>query len=124
MSNSDELYHVLGRRVRRRREQLDRTQDELAAQVGLTRTSITNIEQGRQKIQVHMLYSLAAALDTAVIALLPLIPAGTRNRADIEAQLPPGLDLAEQEWIIRILTQPEGNTDATDDTASPDPASN
>jgi transcriptional regulator with XRE-family HTH domain len=45
------------------------TQEALASQVSLTRTSITNIEKGRQKFLLHTLFDIASALG---------VPPGTR----------------------------------------------
>jgi transcriptional regulator with XRE-family HTH domain len=47
------------------------TQDEVAERVGLKRTSITNIERGRQHIALHQLFLLASAVGTAPESLLP-----------------------------------------------------
>lgn len=49
------------------------SQAHLAGQVGLLRTSITNIEAGRQKAPLHVLYALCDALDVEVTDLLPAI---------------------------------------------------
>ena len=42
-----------------------------AEEVGLTRTSIVNIEQGRQKVMIHTLYQLADVFGVPVTSLLP-----------------------------------------------------
>jgi DNA-binding XRE family transcriptional regulator len=47
------------------------TQQKLADAVGLTRTSIVNIEAHRQAITLPTLYSLAKALDVNPRRLLP-----------------------------------------------------
>lgn len=65
------LYLELGVRVRRRREQLDKTQDELARVVGVSRSSIANIERGEQHAPVHVLLALAEALAVDMGDLLP-----------------------------------------------------
>jgi transcriptional regulator with XRE-family HTH domain len=49
----------------------DLTQQEVAERVGLTRTSITNIERGAQHIALHQLYLLAAAVGLEPEQLLP-----------------------------------------------------
>ncbi len=64
------LYVELGRRIRRVREG-KLSQEELAVRVGLTRTSITNIEKGRQKLMVHTLWAIAKVLAVDVDTLLP-----------------------------------------------------
>ena len=47
------------------------SQEDLAAKVGLTRVSITNIENGKHRIQVHTLYAIAQALEVPISELLP-----------------------------------------------------
>lgn len=47
------------------------TQVAFAKAVGLSRTSITNIESGRQPVSLHTLYSMADILGVEVSDLLP-----------------------------------------------------
>jgi transcriptional regulator with XRE-family HTH domain len=47
------------------------TQVAFAKAVGLSRTSITNIESGRQPVSLHTLYSMADILGLEVGDLLP-----------------------------------------------------
>ena len=65
------IYKEFGRRLRGARTVAGLTQGTLAGQVGLNRTSITNIEKGRQHIPLHLLFSLASAVGVAPAALLP-----------------------------------------------------
>jgi transcriptional regulator with XRE-family HTH domain len=63
-------YVALGRQIARAR-QAKMTQDTLAQKVSLTRTSIINIEKGRQQVLVHALADIASALGVSITALLP-----------------------------------------------------
>ncbi len=45
-------------------------QEDLAAAAGMTRSSIANLEAGRQEIPAWRLLAIAAALNTTVCALL------------------------------------------------------
>ena len=47
------------------------TQERLGRLVGLSRTSITNIEKGRQHISLHQLFAIAEALRVRPDMLLP-----------------------------------------------------
>jgi transcriptional regulator with XRE-family HTH domain len=47
------------------------SQDAFAKAVGLSRTSITNIERGRQPVSLHTLYSMADILGVEPADLLP-----------------------------------------------------
>jgi transcriptional regulator with XRE-family HTH domain len=57
------VYRQLGAKIQSIRECLGWTQDELAKKVGLTRTSITNFEAGRQRILLHDLDKFAKAFN-------------------------------------------------------------
>lgn len=65
------LYLELGVRVRRRREALEMTQEALATAVGVSRSSIANIERGQHHAPVHVLLGLAEALKVDMGDLLP-----------------------------------------------------
>jgi transcriptional regulator with XRE-family HTH domain len=62
MATDDNFYLCLGQRVRHARRKAGLTQAVLAARVGLTRASVTNIEKGRQKVLAHTLWRLAGTL--------------------------------------------------------------
>jgi DNA-binding XRE family transcriptional regulator len=65
------VYTEFGQRVRAGRGKSQLTQDMLAHQIGLSRTSVTNIESGRQAVLLHQVYDIARALDTTIQTLLP-----------------------------------------------------
>lgn len=65
------LYSLVGQRVRKRRQDLATTQAELAQRIGVTRTSVTNLERGRQQMPLHQLLAIAHVLDVELADLLP-----------------------------------------------------
>ena len=71
IDNSHRLYRLVGLSVRDFREKMGVTQEELANKVGVSRTSITNIEAGRQKVPLHTLFEIASFLDVELSELLP-----------------------------------------------------
>jgi transcriptional regulator with XRE-family HTH domain len=76
MVDEKRLYAALGLRLRRLREAeggslRKLTQAALAKEVGLERTSITNIERGNQKVPLHVLYRICEVLHVPVSDLLP-----------------------------------------------------
>jgi transcriptional regulator with XRE-family HTH domain len=75
-----EFYAEVGRRVRIAREAAGLTQDALADQVDLSRTSVTNIENGRQKIALHTLCKVASVVGVEPASLLPPEGRGERGR--------------------------------------------
>ena len=65
------LYRAVGLRVRERRAALGLTQDALAEVVGTSRSSIANLERGRQYVPLHGLLAVAQALNVDLADLLP-----------------------------------------------------
>ena len=53
------------------RRKKDVSQEMLADELGLSRTSVTNIEKGRQPIQLHSLYRIARLLGVEIKEILP-----------------------------------------------------
>lgn len=96
------MYQELGRRARSARRKAGLTQQEVADRIGLSRTSVTNIERGNQQILLHMLYRLAAALGTDPLALLP--DPDQRAQADMPTEVAL-LPQEAQEWIRRIVSE-------------------
>lgn len=64
------FYSAVGRRIADTRRDL-LTQEALAQKASLTRTSIVNIEKGRQQILLHTLVDIARALGVTPGELLP-----------------------------------------------------
>jgi len=58
----DEFYNAVGKRVKRARAQANLTQMDLSQRTGLTRSSIANLEAGRQRVQAHILAIIASNL--------------------------------------------------------------
>jgi transcriptional regulator with XRE-family HTH domain len=67
------IYGAMGRVLRDAREQVGRTQEDVARAVSLTRTSLTNIEKGRQKLLLHTFADIAKFLGHSPGALLAQI---------------------------------------------------
>jgi transcriptional regulator with XRE-family HTH domain len=65
------LYDELGRRVRRWRERQSMTQDRLATAAGVSRSSVANIEAGRQATPLHVVLALAEVLQCELADLIP-----------------------------------------------------
>jgi transcriptional regulator with XRE-family HTH domain len=113
----DPLYREFGLLLKARRNQARLTQDEMASKVGLGRTSITNIEQGKQPVSLQMLYQLADALGAAPHELLPSEPKAPVSE-DIEQKLSQAqLNDDEKSWVRRVVwktslesDQKHGNT--------------
>lgn len=106
------LYKDFGRRVRKARLAGDLTQEQVADRVGLTRTSITNIERGSQHIALHQLFLIASAVGVDPQVLLPdqeraldeLVSPGVLKKLDADEE---SLDFA-----VRVLRKSSGGQPA------------
>lgn len=67
------LYKAIGERIKACRTQARVTQKQLADEIGVERTSITNIESGLQKLPIHQLYRICQALKVDPFDLLPSV---------------------------------------------------
>ena len=95
--DSLEVYRMVGERIREERKRQNITQEELASRVGLTRTSITNVEKGRQKLLLHTLVQIADRLGVSPERLLPTLDAETS--IEVPAELPRQV----RNWIIHSI---------------------
>ena len=71
MTDFDEIYRGVGRKIRQTRENQHLSQDSLAKRLGISRTSMVNIEAGRQRAPLHLLWQIAELLETKVTLLIP-----------------------------------------------------
>ena len=69
-ANEADVTYGMGAVLQKIRKARGKTQGEIAVLVGLERTSITNIERGRQKLSIHTLKILADALGMELIVKL------------------------------------------------------
>lgn len=88
MEDHSTFYKTVGEKIRSQRGK-NLSQEALASAVGLTRTSISNIEKGRQKMLLHTLVDIADALRVEAASLLPERPATVQPvGAEMLAALP------------------------------------
>lgn len=66
-------YDKIGIQIRLRRKALKIAQEVLAEKVGLSRSSIVNIETGRQALTIDNLYLFCIALECELNDILPTI---------------------------------------------------
>lgn len=72
-------YQEIGNRIARARKKTKLSQHDLATRIGLKRTSVTNIEKGRQKVMVHTLIEVAKHLNVSPAELLPREQSGSSS---------------------------------------------
>src|SRR5690348_11100510 len=105
-SRDHNFYEALGRRIALARGSANLTQAQLGQLVELSRASVTNIEVGRQFVQVHVLVKIANELSVSVAHLLP-------DRADdgargVVSKLD-ALDADRRVWIEKIIKKVDSN---------------
>ena len=100
------LRRAFGRNLYNARDKKGLTQEKLAQLANLKRTSVTNIEKGRQSISLPALYDLARALDMEVHDLLPT----NRQLLDVassEARIPSATDKERADvlhWVDTVTS--------------------
>lgn len=102
------FYRAFGLMLSELRRKKRISQEMLAEELGLSRTSITNIEKGRQPLQLYSLYVIARLLGTDVKELLPSAAVFERpERAK-------GLNVSRSEWLqtMNVTLDPPGDNDA------------
>ena len=89
---TDKFNSELGRKIRAAREIRRVTQEQLGSAVNLSRTSITNIELGRQRLLVDQLAGIASMLETPLAELIPsadfLKPEPMTAEASVGTEMP------------------------------------
>ncbi|TWI31109.1 helix-turn-helix protein [Mesorhizobium tianshanense] len=105
MSMSDmELYLGLGRAVAKRRVELGMTQGEVAEKLGLSRASLANLENGRQRIMVHQLFALVNALKLkSILDLVPQTWVPAEPLPEIKVTDGPALSPQEQSGVASLI---------------------
>ncbi|HMN12394.1 MAG TPA: helix-turn-helix transcriptional regulator [Bellilinea sp.] len=69
--DEDTLYRIIGERIREGRSRAQLSQARLAELLHLSRASIVNIEAGRQRPPIHLLWRIAEVLGTEAALLIP-----------------------------------------------------
>ncbi len=107
MDDHKAFYEEVGRRIRDARNRCNPrlTQQGLANLVSLTRTSITNVEKGRQKLLLHTLADMAKALQVEPASLLPKLEAEPERVLEDALKDRPR---SEKEWVKSVVTAARG----------------
>jgi transcriptional regulator with XRE-family HTH domain len=94
------FYREFGDRLRLSRQAKGMSQAEVAPGVGLSRTSVANIERGRQRMSLHLLMEFARILDVEPADLLPPVHPEPEVKPDRRLR---GLSATDQEPFLRIM---------------------
>ncbi len=106
-SDHQPLYSQFGRILAEARNKKKMSQEVLARELGLSRTSITNIEKGRQPVQLHTLYQISQLLS---VELKDLLPAPQLAQQPETGQ---DVSVSRTDWLQSMnVTLPSGGIDA------------
>lgn len=67
------LYEIIGFKISELRKFKGDNQHQLADKIDLGRSSIANIESGRQQVSLHILYRICQVYDAEIYSLLPKV---------------------------------------------------
>ncbi len=101
-----DFNRALGERIRKARDKAGVKQDQLARAVGLSRTSITNIERGRQGVQAYLLARIAQVLGRPASELLP----GLDSVSSIPDKVK-NLEPSKREWAEQVMRSTKEDDD-------------
>ena len=110
-----DIYSEVGNNIRRYRRAVPRTQQQVAARVGLSRASLANIESGHQWVRLHHLYAIAEALDLdSPTVLMPLLRPPPPPSEIAELPLPrEGLTDKQRQEVLHLLSDVLGGRPGT-----------
>lgn len=98
------FYKELGRRLQTARKKKGISQEAIGKAAGLTRSSIANIEKGRQPVHVLALCRMAATIGTGMNVLIPELPPVSVTH------LPNNLRPVERKSMLKILAAAAANS--------------
>jgi len=81
------FYQQLGMLLRSNRLKANKSQESLADELGLSRVTIVNIEQGRQKIHIHDLVKASEFLGVPLMEFIPNEKGKIMTEADIFSKI-------------------------------------
>lgn len=81
------IYKLLGDKIRQRRTDQQITQEQLASQLQISRTSVTNIELGIQKPPLHLLYEICGILNIEIDEIIPTLKDLKKTKNDVNMRV-------------------------------------
>jgi transcriptional regulator with XRE-family HTH domain len=86
-----DFYTILGNKIRLARKEKGVDQESLAKCLNLSRTSVINIEKGRQRPSIHQIWLMAYHLQFPILDLIP----------------PPDLQASIDNWTEKVQNHME-----------------
>ena len=100
--SQEKLYIEVGKNIKIARSKKRMPQARLAEASSLSRTSITNIEKGRQHLPLHTLYAIANALRINIAELLP--DQNLPFEQPLLENVPKNLQPKERNWLHEVVS--------------------
>ena len=100
--SQEKLYIEVGKNIKIARSKKRMSQAKLAKASYLSRTSITNIEKGRQHLPLHTLYAIANALGINIVELLP--DQNLPSEQPLLENVPKNLQPKERNWLHEVVS--------------------
>jgi transcriptional regulator with XRE-family HTH domain len=94
------FYKQIGTNIRKCRARLNLSQNALGKLVGMTRTSLTNIESGRQHPPLHTFCEIAEQLKVDVLELLPKPLISAESDSQVKAMVRQQIHAASERTFI------------------------
>jgi len=95
----DGFYQEVGLRVQMRRKSAKLTQDEVARDLCMPRATYANVERGRQRVPIDVIWRLAVLFNVPVHLLLPEPIRDGRSRPELPGLAGTGQPLATKMQI-------------------------
>ena len=67
----DEFYREVGLRIQLARKRKRSTQEDVAVELGIPRATYANVESGRQRVSLDVVWKIAAVLQVPLDSLVP-----------------------------------------------------
>ena len=98
---------AFGKKLAEKRRESGITQADLGRRVGLVRTTIANLEAGRQSVSLPLLYRIVQSLGNDLASFLPPIETGMENAPVQNGDSATGeISAREIGWAERVTLRP------------------
>jgi transcriptional regulator with XRE-family HTH domain len=98
---------AFGKKLAEKRKESGITQADLGRRVGLVRTTIANLEAGRQSVSLPLLYRIVQSLGNDLDSFLPPIETGMENASVQDEDSATGeISAREIGWTERVTHRP------------------
>ena len=104
----DQFYSIVGRKIKFARGEAGISQTVLAQRIGFNRSSIANLEAGRQRIGLHLFFLISEAIGVSPAALLPdisLLEEGSSTTAQTLDDHLAGATEASQDFVRETIAR-------------------